>query len=66
MLWPLLLLIAGLIAIVVGLVAAFGGGFMSSRSPLQDALVWLFPLGALATVAAVVWLVILQIMVWLS
>jgi len=54
MFWPLLLIIAGLIALVVGLASAFGSPF-ASPTPLQRALCWLVPLGFGAAAVGVIW-----------
>lgn len=66
MFWPVLLLIVGLIAMVIGLMCAFGGSLFSSASPIEEALMWLFPIGAIATLAAAIWLVILLLVEWLA
>ena len=60
MIWPLLLVIAGLVMALFGLASAFGNPF-TSRSRLSDASILLFPLGAMLAFAGLVWAIVLFI-----
>lgn len=64
MLWPILLLLASLVSVIVGLVAAFSGPF-HTPSRVQIALVWLWPAGAAGAAVSVIWFIVLFVR-WLA
>ena len=68
MLWPLLLLLASVIAAAVGWVALLAGMMASApatRFSSWTLLAWLFPAGVIGVVVAVVWLLVLSVR-WLA